>query len=189
MCYRTELRSVVAKDIKPVGPEPAPLRLALWISLRPEWRLDSPAAAEQIPIDPTSIQARVETGGPRTSNNGLEESQVLPWRRGCGEKPLCIVTKATSSRLAVGEGRGPEKKGEEKGRRRWKEVRQGGSEEEKGEMTSRRRHCWKCSGNVSLGFIIHSISALFTVAGSRLRGRIYSFSLTSSQTKLVSRFF
>lgn len=101
---------------------------------------------------------------------------MLPWRRGYGEKPLCIVTKATSGRLAGGEGRGPEKKKrEERGRRLWKEVKQEGSEKENGGMTGHCPLCWKCSDILSLVFIIHSICALFTEAGSRLRGRIYSF--------------
>lgn len=99
---------------------------------------------------------------------------MLPWRRGCGEKPLCIVTKATSSRLAGRErtgweGGGPERrKREERGGR----PRRGrGSEKEKRGMTSRGHR----GGNLSPGFIIRSISALFTPAGSQLRGRIYSF--------------
>lgn len=105
---------------------------------------------------------------------------MLPWRRGCGEKPLCIVTKATSSRLAGRErtgweGGGPERRKREERGGRPRRGRGRGSEKEKRGMTSRGRRRWRRGGNLSPGFIIRSISALFTPAGSQLRGRIYSF--------------
>lgn len=132
----------------------------------------------------------METGGPRTSNNGLEKSHVLPWRRGCGEKPLCIVTKATSSRLVGWEGGGPERrKREEKGRRLRKGVKGRGSEKEKWEddksWSLLLEAEWK-----SEPLLYYSLHLCLVYAGwISAAWENLQFSVTSSQTKLVSRFF
>lgn len=101
--------------------------------------------------------------GRALTNNGLEESQALPRWRGCGEKPLCIVTKATTVDWWGGK---------EKERRTWDEEEWGERKVLGGEKG------WRVvqgAVNSSPGFIIHSISALFTLDEPQLRGRIYSF--------------
>lgn len=70
--------------------------------------------------------------------------------------------------LRGGRGRREEEEG---GRGWWGEVLR----RKRGGLTSHGRCCWRHSRNLSPCFIIHSISALFTPAGSQLRGRIYSF--------------